>query len=91
MFHPVFTFADAYKKRVAQDRLDHGRRLCIDDHAGDEAEMFVRGQDGKVMFERKRGDQDVGKGNGLPLPVFPKTIPSAGLGGRWIWETRMRL
>jgi hypothetical protein len=55
MFHPVFNFADAYK-RVAQDRLDHGRRLCIDDHAGDEAEMFVRGQDDKVMFEGDRGD-----------------------------------
>ncbi len=53
--------------------------------------MFVRGQDGKVMFECKRGNQDVGIGNGLPLPVFPKTIPSAGLGGRWIWETRMLL
>ena len=70
-----FRFADAYK-RVAQDRLDNGRRLCIDDHAGDEAEMFVRGQDGKVMFERERGDDKVISPL-LPGPAIPPLPPFA--------------
>jgi hypothetical protein len=80
MFHPVFNFADAYK-RVAQDRLDHGRRLCIDDHAGDETEMFVCGQVGKAMFEGDRDDDKVISpllpGTAIPpLPPFANHSPA---------------